>query len=212
MNIMVIGAKGRVGYKLVETLLAKGHYVIGTTRKISHSSKIKNSHYREIELDITKPLSSISHKFPEHVDAIYFTTGSRGDDLLQVDLHGAVKTMQIAMKKGIKRYIMLSAVNSLLPDKWTTLVDYFTAKYFADLYLINQTHLDYTIIQAGYLTEHSGTHKICTKKEEIPADGEISIDNVALTLAEILDKKNTFKKCIPILDGDIEIKKAIKQI
>ncbi|WP_163362601.1 NAD(P)H-binding protein, partial [Klebsiella aerogenes] len=75
-----------------------------------------------------------------------FTTGSRGKDLLQVDLHGAVKTMQAAEKKGIKRYIMLSAINSLSPDKWTELIDYFTAKYFADLYLRDRTQLDFTLV------------------------------------------------------------------
>lgn len=32
MNILVIGAKGRVGQRLIEILLAKGHHVIGTTQ------------------------------------------------------------------------------------------------------------------------------------------------------------------------------------
>ncbi len=40
----------------------------------------------------------------------------------------------------------------------------------------------------------------------------ITIDNVAATLAEILDKPNTFKKCIPILDGDEAIKTALSRI
>ncbi|MGO0227397.1 hypothetical protein ACTMLF_04200 [Proteus mirabilis] len=50
-------------------------------------------------MDITKPLSSITDLLPDNLEAIYFTTGSRGKDLLQVDLHGAVKTMQAAEKK-----------------------------------------------------------------------------------------------------------------
>lgn len=193
MNILVIGAKGRVGQRLIEILLAKGHHVIGTTRKLSDTSVHHPSQYHEIELDITKPLSSITDLLPDNLEAIYFTTGSRGKDLLQVDLHGAVKTMQAAEKKGIKRYIMLSAINSLSPDKWTELIDYFTAKYFADLYLRDRTQLDFTLVQAGYLTEKQGTYKITTKLEDNATKGEITIDNVAATLAEILDKPNTFK-------------------
>lgn len=212
MNILVIGARGRVGQKLVEKLLAEGHQVIGTTRKLSNTSVHHPSQYHEIELDITKPLSSITDLLPDNLDAIYFTTGSRGKDLLQVDLHGAVKTMQAAEKKGIKRYIMLSAINSLSPDKWTELIDYFTAKYFADLYLRDCTQLDFTIVQAGYLTEKQGTYKITTKLEDNATKGEIAIDNVAETLAEMLDKPNTFKKCIPILDGDEAIKTALSRI
>ncbi|MEQ5144517.1 NAD(P)H-binding protein [Proteus mirabilis] len=212
MNILVIGAKGRVGHRLIEILLAKGHHVIGTTRKLSDTSVHHPSQYHEIELDITKPLSSITDLLPDNLEAIYFTTGSRGKDLLQVDLHGAVKTMQAAEKKGIKRYIMLSAINSLSPDKWTELIDYFTAKYFADLYLRDRTQLDFTLVQAGYLTEKQGTYKITTKLEDNATKGEITIDNVAATLAEILDKPNTFKKCIPILDGDEAIKTALSRI
>lgn len=212
MNILVIGAKGRVGQHLIEILLAKGHHVIGTTRKLSDTSVHHPSQYHEIELDITKPLSSITDLLPDNLEAIYFTTGSRGKDLLQVDLHGAVKTMQAAEKKGIKRYIMLSAINSLSPDKWTELIDYFTAKYFADLYLRDRTQLDFTLVQAGYLTEKQGTYKITTKLEDNATKGEITIDNVAATLAEILDKPNTFKKCIPILDGDEAIKTALSRI
>ncbi len=212
MNILVIGAKGRVGQRLIEILLTKGHHVIGTTRKLSDTSVHHPSQYHEIELDITKPLSSITDLLPDNLEAIYFTTGSRGKDLLQVDLHGAVKTMQAAEKKGIKRYIMLSAINSLSPDKWTELIDYFTAKYFADLYLRDRTQLDFTLVQAGYLTEKQGTYKITTKLEDNATKGEITIDNVAATLAEILDKPNTFKKCIPILDGDEAIKTALSRI
>ena len=212
MNILVIGAKGRVGQRLIEILLAKGHHVIGTTRKLSDTSVHHPSQYHEIELDITKPLSSITDLLPDNLETIYFTTGSRGKDLLQVDLHGAVKTMQAAEKKGIKRYIMLSAINSLSPDKWTELIDYFTAKYFADLYLRDRTQLDFTLVQAGYLTEKQGTYKITTKLEDNATKGEITIDNVAATLAEILDKPNTFKKCIPILDGDEAIKTALSRI
>ena len=212
MNILVIGAKGRVGQRLIEILLAKGHHVIGTTRKLSDTSVHHPSQYHEIELDITKPLSSITDLLPDNLEAIYFTTGSRGKDLLQVDLHGAVKTMQAAEKKGIKRYIMLSAINSLSPDKWTELIDYFTAKYFADLYLRDRTQLDFTLVQAGYLTEKQGTYRITKKLEDNATKGEITIDNVAATLAEILDKPNTFKKCIPILDGDEAIKTALSRI
>ncbi|AZG99923.1 SDR family oxidoreductase [Proteus mirabilis] len=212
MNILVIGARGRVGQRLIKILLAEGHHVIGTTRKLSHTSVHHPSQYHEIELDITKPLSSITDLLPDNLEAIYFTTGSRGKDLLQVDLHGAVKTMQAAEKKGIKRYIMLSAINSLSPDKWTELIDYFTAKYFADLYLRDRTQLDFTIVQAGYLTEKQGTYKITTKLEDDATKGEIAIDNVAETLAEMLDKPNTFKKCISILDGDEAIKTALSRI
>ncbi len=44
MNILVIGAKGRVGQRLIEILLAKGHHVIGTTRKLSDDTSVHHPH------------------------------------------------------------------------------------------------------------------------------------------------------------------------
>ena len=56
----------------------------------------------------------------------YFVAGSRGKDLLQTDLYGAVKMMQAVEKKGnLKRYIHLSSLFALQPDKWGgALTDY----------------------------------------------------------------------------------------
>lgn len=50
-------------------------------------------------------------------DAVIFTAGSRGKDLLQTDAYGAVKLMQAAKQAGINRFVMLSALFSLTPEK-----------------------------------------------------------------------------------------------
>lgn len=61
---------------------------------------------------------------------------------------------------------MLSALFSLEPTKWRTvkgldgLTDYNIAKFFADNYLINDTDLDYTILQPTVMTDKPGTGKI----------------------------------------------------
>src|SRR5699024_3214877 len=126
MNVLVIGAGGRVGNKLVKGLLKDGHHVTGTSRK--EGKLFKESDYNQIKLDITAPLKAIEAAIPKDTEAIYFVTGSTGKNVLQVDLHGAVKTMQAAEHKNIKRYVMLSALHALEPEKWTTIVDYYTGK------------------------------------------------------------------------------------
>lgn len=98
-------------------------------------------------------------------DTVYFTASSRGKDLLQTDTYSTVKTMQAAKKLGIERYIMLSSIFTLEPDKWRIdgldqILDYTIAKYFADNFLVNQSDLKYTILQPTNLTEEKGTGKI----------------------------------------------------
>ena len=114
----------------------------------------------KIELDITKLLSSITDLLPDNLEGYLFLRQAPEEkDLLQVDLHGAVKTMANSRKKGIKDILCSVRLIPLSPDKWTELIDYFTAKYFADLYLRDRTQLDFTLVQAGYLTENKGTYK-----------------------------------------------------
>lgn len=130
------------------------------------------------------------------------------------DLHGAIKTMQAAEKAAVKRYIMLSSVFALQPDRWSEsflsdLTDYNIAKHYADLYLTTQTQLDYTILQPGALKEELGTGKIDTK---IINPGSNSIANVVDTLVAILGNNSTIGKVILMHDGDTPIDEALNQL
>lgn len=143
-------------------------------------------------------------------EAVYFVAGSRGNDLLQTDLYGAVKLMQAAEQKGIKRYIHLSSLFALQPEKWSeALTDYNISKFFSDNWLIDKTNLDYTILQPGNLKETPGSGKITTGIEK---KSENSIENVAAVLAELLEQDNTIKKVILMGDGDVPIEEAVKKI
>ena len=91
MKILVIGATGRVGNLLVDKLLQENHNVIGTSRQ---KEKLFNAtNYSQIHLNLMGSLEEIESKIPNDLDAPYFVSGSRGKNLLQVDLHGAIKTM-----------------------------------------------------------------------------------------------------------------------
>jgi len=146
------------------------------------------------------------------VDAVYFVSGSRGKNLLQIDLHGAIKTMQAAERVGAKRYILLSSVFALQPEHWkesflSDLTDYNIAKHYADLYLSTQTQLDYTILQPGALKEEQGTGKIETN---VISPGSNSIANVVDTLVAILADDSTIGRVILMHDGDTPISEAIR--
>ncbi len=203
MHILVIGASGRVGQRLTQSLLDADHQVIGTTRQ--EKTLFNSDNYRQIKLDLTAPLKEIEANIPAETDAIYFVSGSRGENLLQVDLHGAVKTMKAAEHKNINRYIMLSAIFSLQPEKWSSLIDYYTAKHYADLVLM-ESNLAYTILQPGMLTTDKGSGKIELGVEKA---AENSIENVALTLAELLEQQQTYKKTIAMHDGNTPIAEAV---
>ncbi|WP_348548936.1 NAD(P)H-binding protein [Psychrobacter sp. KFRI-CH2-11] len=209
MKILVIGASGRVGTDLVEQLLADDHQVIGTTRQ--DKKLFDNDNYRQLDLDITAEKDAIAEQIEQDIDAVYFVAGSGGKDVLEVDLHGAVKTMQAVEDKGIKRYIMLSTVFSLDTSKWDTpgiadLKEYYICKHYADQWLVNDSKLDYTIVQAGALKERAGTGKITINDDNA---GENAIADVAATLTAVLDANNTIKKVFSLHNGETAINEAI---
>ena len=209
MKILVIGASGRVGTDLVEQLLADDHQVIGTTRQ--DKKLFDNDNYRQRALAIPAEKDALAEQIDQDIDAVYFVAGSGGKDVLEVDLHGAVKTMQAVENKGIKRYIMLSTVFSLDTNKWDTLgiadlKEYYICKHYADQWLVNDSTLDYTIVQAGALKERAGTGKITINDDNA---GENAIADVAATLTAVLGANNTIKKVFSLHNGETAINEAI---
>lgn len=208
-KIFIFGGSGRVATDLIKDLVADGNTVTAAARHPENIIKLDGVTSDKLDLhadveDITKQVKGF--------DAIYFTAGSRGKDLIQTDAMGAIKTMMAAEKAGVKRYIMLSSMLSLDVDSWKKipgLEDYLAAKFFADTYLMDSTNLEYTILQPTNLTEEAGTGKI--KLDAGPSDSN-PIPDVAKTLAEILKYPNTIDKVISMSSGNTPIDQALKEI
>lgn len=201
MKIFIVGGTGRVGQSLAKQLLQAGHEVIVGSRH--EVAELVDLGIKFKKLDLHASVVEIAQVIGQ-VDAIYFTAGSRGKDLLQSDAFGAVKTMEAAKLNGINRYIMLSAQKSLEPEFWDLepyvhIKDYYTAKFFADKYLMDSTTLNFTILQPVALVEEKGTGQFASGEV---INKTIAIDDVALALLVALEQPTTFKKVFPISNGN----------
>ncbi len=212
MKVFVAGATGRVAQLLIENLLAEGHQVVAGARQVERLPHKEG--LTAVTMDLTSSISDLSDLL-HGVDAIYFTAGSRGKDLLAVDAFGAVALMQAAQAVGVNRFIMLSSLFSLTPESWqnpelSSLRDYLIAKYFADDWLLHRSGLDYTILQPGILEEaKEGTGLVSFQVESFSHN---SIPNVAAVLTELLTADNTIGKVISMGDGDQPIAQAVKEV
>lgn len=211
MKVIVVGSNGRVGSQLVDKLVENGHFVYAGTRRNNMTSN--SSHIRYVHIDLTDSPEAIAEQMSD-AEAVFFTAGSRGKNLLQIDLNGAVKVMRAAELKKIKRFVMLSSVFSLKQDRWNEsflkgITDYNIAKHFADQWLINNTTLEYTILQPGALKEIPGSGKIDVN---IDHAAENSIENVVNTLAHCLQEPATIGKVITMCDGKTPIQDALQNL
>lgn len=207
MKIFVVGANGRVAEELMKVLVEQGHSILAGARSVEKVPEMDG--VKPVHFDLHWTVAEMAEAL-ENSEAIYFTAGSRGKDLLQTDLYGAVKVMQAAEEKGIKRYIQLSSTFAMEPDRWNdSITNYNIAKMFSDHWLMDKTNLDYTILQPGNLEEKPATGKIEVNVKEA---GPNPIPDVAATLAAVLDQPNTVKKVIMMHTGDTPIADALASI
>ncbi len=213
MKIFIAGATGRVAHFLIAELLSAGHEITAGVRN-PDKFETTNPSINVQKMDLHASVPELA-KLLQNQDAVCFVAGSRGQDLLQIDAFGAVKLMQAAEQVGIGRFILLSSIFATEPEKWTdpnlqAITNYNIAKFFADHWLISQTNLDYTIVQPGNLVEaESGSGKIELNVGKSQAN---TIPNVASVLAQVLERKNTFKKILQMSDGQTPIEEALNQV
>ena len=212
MKIFVAGGSGRVATELIKNLVAAGHQVIAGAR--SPQKIVTLSGVTPVKLDLAVATPEEIAELMGAATSVYFVAGSRGQALLQVDAFGAVKVMHAAQAKNIQRFILLSSIYALQPKNWNQeglreIMDYNIAKFFADTYLINNTNLNYTILQPTRLVEGPATGKINVTDAKIATN---TIADVATVLADLLKYDNTGKKVIMMQNGDTPIAKALAEI
>lgn len=214
MKVLVIGAHGNIGQKVIQLLVDSGHQVVAGVRKQTQFDDF-NDKVQPIQFDL-EALPNQLASLMVGIDAIIFTAGSGGktgaDKTMLVDLDGAVKSMQAAEIAGVKRFIIVSALYTDDRSKWQgDMRPYYAAKYYADQWLINQTNLDYTIIRPGRLTDNDATGNILLTVDKDVA-GAISRQDVAQTVVDSLDAPQTKQKIFNIINGDTKINSAISEL
>lgn len=212
MKIFIAGGSGRVATAVIRDLVGKGHELYAGSRHVE--SIVRGGRIFPMAFDLHADVASMATKL-KGMDAVYFLAGSRGKDLLQTDAFGAVKLMKASTLAGVRRYIQLSSLFALKPERWkdnpslAPIIDYDIAKFFADEWLVSKTDLDYTIVAPSVLKEDPGTGKIEINPSH---DGGNPIPDVVQVLTCVLERKNTYRKVIEFRSGNTPIDDALESV
>lgn len=207
-HTLIIGANGKIGRIL--TRLAAEHGV--PVRPMIRDEK-QRGFFEELGLDpvVADLEGELDHAF-EGADQVVFTAGSGPntgyDKTLMVDLHGAVRAVDAAEYRGVRHFVMVSALRAQNPLRGPEkLRPYLAAKYAADRLLLN-SGLVSTILRPGKLTDEPASGRVRTEPD--PNDGlSISRENVAWCAVEALRRPPSGRRVIDLLDGDQPIEEVM---
>jgi uncharacterized protein YbjT (DUF2867 family) len=214
MKVLVVGANGQIGQHLIQLLKENNeHTVKAMVRKEEQAAVLEKLGIETAIADLEGSVDEIAEA-AKGCDAIVFTAGSGGhtgaDKTLLVDLDGAVKTIEAAEKIGIKRFIMISALQAHRRENWNEKIKpYYVAKHYADR-ILEQSSLTYTIIRPGGLLNETGTGKV-SAAENLDR-GTVPREDVAKTIVAALNEKQTFNRFFDLVSGEELISDALKKL
>src|SRR4051794_17082331 len=191
MNVVIVGGHGKIAMRLSRILAERGDSPRGIIRKTEQADDLEEIGAEPIVLDIEN-VDDIDDAFAGS-DAVVFAAGAGPGSgparKLTVDYGGAVKSVDAAIAKEIRRFVIVSAIGANHPERWSEdMKPYYQAKADADKF-VAESGLDYTIVRPGGLTDDPGTGKV-EIAEDVGRSGTVTRDDVALVIAECLNAEN----------------------
>jgi len=206
---LVIGANGQIGKLLVEMMTKQKLPVKVMLRKAEQVDDFEKLGAEIVIADLEAELPDDAFS---DCDKVVFTAGSGGktgaDKTILVDLWGACKAIDKAKKHDIKQFVMVSSRDAGDPEHGTPAIKHYNiCKHFADKHLI-ESHLPYTILRPGRLTNGPLTGKITTTRPTDPDQQFISRADVAACIVQCLDHSETVNQIEELYQGDMPIQQA----
>ncbi|QZD86442.1 SDR family oxidoreductase [Qipengyuania psychrotolerans] len=180
MKILVAGATGNTGTRLVQELCNRGHEPVALVRSSSDTSQLPEAAEQRLG-DLTDLDDSVAHD----CEVVIFAAGSGGDTDAEmtdkVDRDGAIRLIEIAEKSDVRRFVMLSSVGAENPDPDSELAHYLEAKHAADERL-KSSSIEYAILRPVALTDDDATGSV-RLGDDVDPQGKAARGDVAVVLA-----------------------------
>jgi uncharacterized protein YbjT (DUF2867 family) len=203
-KVLVAGANGTTGRHVVKNLRdSKSYQPIAMIRKKEQEDYFEQQNVSCVLGDLENDISHVT----KGIDKVIFAAGSKGKNVIGVDQEGAKRLIDASEKDNIQKFVMLSSMGADNPSKSDDLEDYLKAKQNADQYLQN-SNLTYTIVRPGALTDDNGKGKI-KYDQKLNSFGEISREDVAHTLVQVLDDGKMNNEIFEIIKGNTPINEAV---
>lgn len=212
MKVFIIGITGGVGGLLSQKLHARGDVVHGLVRGHDQQPDLETRGVNASVGDLAAmSIEALAATFGD-ADAIVFSAGSNGGSkqvTKAIDGDGVDKAIKAAHLAGVERFALVS----VLPESWRERdlgedVDYyFAVKKDADIAL-SRSDLDWLILRPSLLLDGPGVGTVSLGPAEF--HGEITREDVAGTLAELLHEPRIGRQILEVNTGSTPIDEAVR--
>jgi uncharacterized protein YbjT (DUF2867 family) len=213
MRVIVIGGHGKVARKLTPVLTGRGHEVTAVVRRPEQAADVESDGAVAAVADVeSMDTATLADLLGGH-DAVVWSAGAGGGDPARtyaVDRDAAIRSMAAADDAGVDRYVMVSYFGAGpdhgVPDD-NPFHHYAEAKTAADGRL-QDSSLTWTILRPSRLTDDEPTAHIETARGGATR-GSVSRADVALVIADTLERPNLRGQVVEFNNGDLPIADAL---
>ena len=213
MLVAIVGGHGQIARLLHPLVVAQGHTPVALVRREDQRAVLEELGAEVRLLDIE---SAGVEDFEAAFDgccAVVFAAGGGPDGNLErkrtVDLEGSLKSIEAASRKGIRRFVQVSAIDVDEPvaaDAGEVWAAYVAAKRDSDRAL-RESRLAWTILRPGRLTDDPATGRVALGPD-VPR-GPVTRADVAAVLAAVLDRPDTVGQQWNLVGGDVPVDEAV---
>ncbi|MFE9996462.1 SDR family oxidoreductase [Streptomyces avermitilis] len=215
MRIVIAGGHGQIALRLERLLAARGDEVAGIIRRAEQGDDLRAAGAEPVLCDLESASVEEVAAHLQGADAAVFAAGAGpGSDVTRketVDKGAAILFAEAAERAGVRRHVVVSSMGADPAHPGDEVFDvYLRAKGEADEYVRSRPSLDWTILRPGMLTNDAGTGLV--RLEAHTGRGPIPRDDVAATLAELVDTPATAGLTLEVISGSTPIAVAVKAV
>ncbi|WP_375260975.1 NAD(P)-binding oxidoreductase [Palleronia sp.] len=211
MKVLVIGATGGVGSRLVSMLVESGHEVHGLHRKPEQAKMLQRQGATPRAGDLMEMRPSDYRDAVRGMDAVVFSAGAGGAGEVQaarIDGDGPEMLVPAMEAEGVRRLVVVSVFPEAgrarqVPD---TFEHYMACKKRADV-AVARSGLDWVILRPGTLVTAEGDG--CVTAARVAPYGDVARGNVAAAIAGVIERPWLRWEAIELTDGETPVGEAL---
>jgi nucleoside-diphosphate-sugar epimerase len=213
MRIVIAGAHGQIGLRLVRLLVARGDEAVGLIRNPDHADDVSAAGGTPVICDLEAASADDVAQAAGAADVAVFAAGagpgSGAERKVTMDRDGAIKLLQATEAAGA-RYLMVSSVGAESPPSGDDVFEvYLRAKAEADA-AVTASDRAWVIVRPGPLSNDPGTGRI--RIETSAFRDEVTRDDVAAVLAALAADSRLDRTVLYLSGGEVPIEQALAAV